>query len=107
MANAIRANLWIHLRQDASSPAYLQVFADPAFDVAVFDLSVFVDGISYCNADDFYGEEGVYEMGCEFEEKQHASVENVSANVTGLGGLRCARHSKSVATETLFACRWR
>ena len=99
--------MWVHLSQDPSTTDYLQVFADPAFDVAAFDLSVFVDGVSYCNADDFYGEEGAYEMGCEFEEKQHSSVRNVSANVDGLGGLRCARHSESDATETIFACRWR
>ena len=107
LANAVTANLWIHLRQDPSLPDYLQVFADPAFDVATFDLDVFVDGISYCNGDDFYGDEGAYELSCAFEEKMHTSVERVSANVADLGGLRCARHSASDSTETIFACRWR
>jgi hypothetical protein len=106
-ANAVEANLWIHLRQEPGLADYLQVFADPAFDVESFALTVFVDGVSYCNSDDFYGDEGAYELSCEFEEKSHTSVKQVSADVDDLGGLRCVRHSESTAVETIFACRWR
>ena len=101
------ANLWVFIRQDTGNRDYIRVFADPAFDVARFDLNVFVDGVTYCNPADNYGDAGPYRLSCEHEQKEHSSVQNVSASVDDVGGLRCVRHSDSNQDQSVFACTWR
>ena len=107
LANTITANIWLYIDQDPSLTEYLRVFADPAFDIPTFDMSVFVDGVKYCNADDFFANSGPYELSCAFEERQHETVSRVSINIDGTRGLQCARHMTSDASQTVYACVWR
>ena len=100
-------DLWVDITQDSLFPAFLAVFADPAFDVELFDLSVFVDGIEYCNDSDYYADAGRYQMDCQLEDKSHKQVQNVSAQVYEGKGLRCERHRWSDSDGTIFACEWR
>ena len=104
LGTAERANLWVYLSNDGE---HLQVFADPAFDVDRFELDLFVDGLSYCNSDRIYADDGPYEMSCEYENKSHASVKRVSAQTDVLGDLRCEQNIGSTTNESVFACVWR
>ena len=85
---------------------FLQVKADPAFDLGEFELTLLVDGTEYCNSNRMYGDEGYYEMRCELEERGHESVERVSAQ-TSKGDLRCRKNAQSTNEQTIFACDWR
>ena len=105
LANTTRANLWIYPSDGESG--WLEVYADPAFDVDAFDLDVFVEGSEYCNPNRIYGDEGAFELSCEILEILHMSVNRVSAQASGIGDLRCERNFQSDATETIFACAWR
>ena len=84
----------------------LQVEVDTAFDLNEFDLALLVDGTEYCNSNRMYADEGYYEMGCDSEERGHASVERISAQ-TSKGDLRCRKNAHSTKEQTIFACDWR
>ena len=98
------ANLWVLL---SNGDYGLVVYADPVFDVDEYALSVFVDGIDYCNTRPIYADEGVRELGCASLEYGHTAVTQVSAQVRGLGGLRCEKNVQSQPHATAFACAWR
>ncbi len=98
-----RANLWVYFTNDAER---LAVYVDPAFDVDSFELDLFVDGKGYCNTARIYGDDGALEMSCEYESRQHSTVQRVSAQ-TPIGDLRCERNDASDSYETVYACAWR
>ncbi len=98
-----RAALWVHV---SNGDFFLQVEADPAFEIDQFDLAVFVDGLEYCNVNRIYDDEGPRELSCQAEERTHSSVQRVSAQ-TSMGDLRCERNNASTARKTIFACMWR
>ena len=104
LAETDRAALWVHLSQDRNG--YLTVRANTAFDIDTFDLTLFIDGSEYCNTNRMYADEGLYEMGCEYEARSHSSVTRVSAQ-TSTGDLRCARNVSSSAAVSVFACAQR
>ena len=85
---------------------FLSVKADPAFDIAEFNLSVMVDGHEYCNANRIYGDDGPQELSCQALDRDHTSILGVSAQ-TQVGDLRCERHADSDISRSIFACEWR
>ena len=107
LADTEIAAIWVLITQDLDFPDRIEVRADIAIDIAPFDLTVFIDGAEYCNTNQMYGDEGVYELGCEWLETHHSSVNQVSAQVRTVGGLRCERHVESTEVGSLFACGWR
>lgn len=106
LADADRSALWVLLLNDSGTGQYLSVYADPAFDVNTFGLTVIVDGRSFCNPEDIYGDEGALEMSCASLQRAHTSVQNVSAR-TENRALRCVKNKHSDAERTVFACAWR
>lgn len=109
LSEATSANLWVVLSNDGDlGSEYLVVRVDPAFDIDVFNLDLFVDGVEYCNANRMYADEGAYLMGCEsFQSAPHSSIQRVSAQTRSLGDLRCERNVASSNRESVFACSWR
>lgn len=104
LINTDTAALWVLLTN--SEYGRIDAYADPAFDVDVFDLDVFVDGEEFCNTSRIYGDEGPHELSCVVLERLHTSVQRVSVQ-TPLGDLRCARNVNSDASQSIFACTWR
>ena len=104
LATTDTAAMWVSL---SDGEYFLKVQVDPAFDIDEFDLTLLVDGLSYCNPNRIYDDDGWSEMGCESEERSHTSVERVSVQTRSLGDLRCVRNVHSDTNETIFACEWR
>ena len=101
-----QADMWVMLQQDDYRTV---VKVDVDFDVDLFGLDVFVDGVEFCNTTPLYGDEGYYELSCETLKTAHSAVSSVSAQVgrQNTRGLRCERSDHSDAYRTLFACSWR
>ena len=99
-----RAALWILLRNARFGS--LEVYADPAFDVPAFGLTAIVDGKSFCNPDDIYGDEGALKLSCASSNFDHTTIENVSAR-TENQAFRCVRNNNSDAERSVFACERR
>ena len=112
LSDTTEADLWVYLSDEEwSDGTVVLASADPAFDIDVFDLAVFVDGTEYCNSSRIYADDGPHELGCPPAEGTHADVQYVSAQTTDypdlLGDLRCERHSRSNDEQSVFACEWR
>ena len=112
LSDTTEADLWVYLSdEERSDGTVVLASADPAFDIDVFDLAVFVDGTSYCNSSRIYADDGPHELGCSPADGTHADVQYVSAQTTDypdlLGDLRCERHSHSNDEQSVFACEWR
>ena len=105
LPEAQRANLWVYLRNHTDY-GWLEVYADPAFDIGTVDLNVLVDGTSFLNPHRIYEDDGPVEMCCSTEERPHNTIMRVSAQ-TPIGDLKCQRNSASDSYETVFACAWR
>ena len=100
------ADLWVKFTKESSSNR-MTISVDPSFDVARFDLDLFVDGKEFCNTSRMYADEGYYSnISCDGDEREPAEVERVSAQ-TPDGDLRCRRSALSDAQQTLFACTFR
>ena len=99
------ADMWVRLSEGRYRT---ELEVDAAFDIPRYDLKVFVEGEEYCYNNPIYGDEGYYKIECGGGyEGHHAAVQQVSAEVQGMGGLRCQRSEHSNADRTLFACSWR
>lgn len=104
LSATLRAALWINIYDGEYS--WFEVYANPAFDVDAFDLSVFVDGKEYCNPNRIYADDGDVELSCETDNRPHTAVSRVSVQ-TPRGDLRCEKHHTSERQRTVFACGWR
>ena len=102
LAEAERAVLWISLSND-SYLGVLEVFAQPSFEVPSLGLSVFVEGIEFCNLHALYPDEAPLQLDCGFEQWAHGSIQNVNAR-TDDARFRCVRHVASTNQRSLFAC---
>ena len=103
LTTAENGNLFVFLSNDGER---LIVKASPAFDADVYDLDVLVDGTEYCNTVRIYSDDGPVELGCEYEQRPHSSVQRVSVQ-TPYGDLRCGKHVESSSQFTMFLCVFR
>lgn len=104
LATTETAALWVSLRPGDNG--HLAVYANPAFDVDVHDLAVFVGGHEYCNTSRIYGDDGPTKLSCEILEVRHGDIQRVSAQ-TPRGDLRCEKKQGSTSSRSVFACAWR
>ena len=79
---------------------------DVDFFIDEYDLTVFVDGEEYCNPLALRTGPDPYRLGCGDSVKTHSQVNNVSAETTSFGDLRCERNDLSRNFRTVFACDW-
>ncbi len=105
LAEAERAQLWIYL-QNHPDFGSLEVYADPSFDVARFELRVIVEGIAFCNALDIYGDEASLKLSCQASSWDHRYIENISARIPDQA-FRCVKHTASTTENSVFACEQR
>ena len=105
LSGATEADLWVHITNNFDY-GFLEVYADPTFDVDTANLTVLVDGKSFLNSNRIYNDDGPLEMCCSTEERPHNTIKRVSAQ-TPIGDLKCERNKASDAFETIFACVWR
>ncbi len=104
LATTTEAPLLVSLTQ--GDYGNLRVRADTAFDLDEFELTLLLDESEYCNPNRMYADEGYYQMNCVIEERDHQSVERISAQ-TPKGDLRCQKNAQSTDEQTIFACDWR
>ena len=108
LSEATDPHLWLTI---VDGDYFLEVYADPAFDVDDrFGLLVFVEGKRFCNVDPIYADAGRQELSCQGLEIGHASIREVSAqagSTRSRKGLRCERNIRSTPEESVFACGWR
>lgn len=105
LAQTERATLWISMSNHPRI-GNLEVFAQAYFDIPRLGLSVLVEGISYCNPESIYSDEGAMKLSCQLRKWVHNSVQNVSARTTD-GRFKCVRNVGSTNQRSLFACERR
>ena len=105
--------MWVYILGEERSygGTWWEVYADPAFDVDTYDLSVFINGKEFCNTNAIYGDLGQVELSCAGYEPQGAiqMYATVGASFTSRGEvLECAQNKASRPPNRLvFACRAR
>ena len=107
-----RANLWIYIEAEQRSYGVRwEVYADPAFDIDRFDLSVYIDRQEFCNADPIYGDLSAVQLGCESYEPRGSTPEMYATVGRGFGVqpavLICAKNVASTQDRLIYACNWR
>ena len=108
LATTDRANLWVDLDENPEIPSLLRVTVYPYFEAEIYMLTVYVDGVEYCNLGSLEIEEANL-MGCSSVSRSHSSVRDVSADVylpDRYDRLVCALHTVSTADWSTFACAW-
>ncbi|MXX99387.1 MAG: hypothetical protein F4Y67_01020 [Chloroflexi bacterium] len=85
------------------------MYADPAFDISTFELSVFIDSQEFCNANPIFGDLSPVELSCATYEPR-SNTPDMYATVGPPNDpdvLICAKNVASTESRLIYACRWR